>query len=325
MCVRLPRRRQGPDPEPTSQARLPTLALVATGGRHDGIANARASHQGSGWRLHRATAPAAGRPALGRPLRLLRSLRPDRRRARIELRRAAASAHRPGHAHLPVRRRDDASRLDRRGPAHRAGRRELDVGRARHRPFRTGSQGLAVRDLSQPRPAALDRPAGGRRGVGAFVPACARRQHSAGAAERRRGSRRRRLGVRRDLADRDALANAGARGRLRCRFRQLDRTACARFRARPLRARPSLRDRRREDRRIHDGCPSSRHVAQARGAAWRPRRTGRRRAARPSLRLVELRLEPARTIQQAEADWQAQRFDRIPGETEFIPLPERHP
>ncbi|MGZ5251638.1 MAG: pirin-like C-terminal cupin domain-containing protein, partial [Caldimonas sp.] len=30
-------------------------------------------------------------------------------------------------------------------------------------------------------------------------------------------------------------------------------------------------------------------------------------------------------IQAAEADWLAQRFDRIPGETEFIPLPARHP
>jgi redox-sensitive bicupin YhaK (pirin superfamily) len=27
----------------------------------------------------------------------------------------------------------------------------------------------------------------------------------------------------------------------------------------------------------------------------------------------------------AEADWEAQRFARIPGETEFIPLPTRHP
>ncbi len=30
-------------------------------------------------------------------------------------------------------------------------------------------------------------------------------------------------------------------------------------------------------------------------------------------------------IQQAEADWEAQRFERILGETEFIPLPARHP
>ncbi|MGZ5235856.1 MAG: pirin family protein [Caldimonas sp.] len=30
-------------------------------------------------------------------------------------------------------------------------------------------------------------------------------------------------------------------------------------------------------------------------------------------------------IQAAEADWLAQRFDRIPGETEFIPLPARRP
>ena len=26
-------------------------------------------------------------------------------------------------------------------------------------------------------------------------------------------------------------------------------------------------------------------------------------------------------IVQAQADWQAQRFERVPGETEFIPLP----
>ena len=30
-------------------------------------------------------------------------------------------------------------------------------------------------------------------------------------------------------------------------------------------------------------------------------------------------------IRAAEDDWLAQRFDRIPGETEFIPLPPRHP
>ena len=28
-------------------------------------------------------------------------------------------------------------------------------------------------------------------------------------------------------------------------------------------------------------------------------------------------------IEQAKADWQAQRFDPVPGETEFIPLPAR--
>jgi redox-sensitive bicupin YhaK (pirin superfamily) len=33
----------------------------------------------------------------------------------------------------------------------------------------------------------------------------------------------------------------------------------------------------------------------------------------------------AELIRAAEDDWRAQRFDRIPGETEFIPLPERHP
>ncbi|MEO8057380.1 MAG: pirin family protein [Burkholderiales bacterium] len=30
-------------------------------------------------------------------------------------------------------------------------------------------------------------------------------------------------------------------------------------------------------------------------------------------------------IVQAQDDWEAQRFDRVPGETEFIPLPPRHP
>lgn len=33
----------------------------------------------------------------------------------------------------------------------------------------------------------------------------------------------------------------------------------------------------------------------------------------------------AELIRAAEDDWRAQRFDRIPGETEFIPLPERRP
>jgi len=30
-------------------------------------------------------------------------------------------------------------------------------------------------------------------------------------------------------------------------------------------------------------------------------------------------------ITQAQDDWEAQRFERVPGETEFIPLPPRHP
>ena len=30
-------------------------------------------------------------------------------------------------------------------------------------------------------------------------------------------------------------------------------------------------------------------------------------------------------ILQAGADWAAQRMGHVPGETEFIPLPERHP
>jgi redox-sensitive bicupin YhaK (pirin superfamily) len=30
-------------------------------------------------------------------------------------------------------------------------------------------------------------------------------------------------------------------------------------------------------------------------------------------------------ISQAQDDWEAQRFERVPGETEFIPLPPRRP
>ena len=30
-------------------------------------------------------------------------------------------------------------------------------------------------------------------------------------------------------------------------------------------------------------------------------------------------------IVQAQDDWEAQRFERVPGETEFIPLPPRRP
>jgi redox-sensitive bicupin YhaK (pirin superfamily) len=29
-------------------------------------------------------------------------------------------------------------------------------------------------------------------------------------------------------------------------------------------------------------------------------------------------------IMKAQDDWEAQRFERVPGETEFIPLPPRH-
>jgi hypothetical protein len=30
-------------------------------------------------------------------------------------------------------------------------------------------------------------------------------------------------------------------------------------------------------------------------------------------------------IAKAQDDWEAQRFERVPGETEFIPLPPRRP
>ena len=54
---------------------------------------------------------------------------------RRQPRRAAASAHRARDRHLPVRRRDAASRQPGQRPAHRAGRDQLDDGRARHRPL----------------------------------------------------------------------------------------------------------------------------------------------------------------------------------------------
>jgi redox-sensitive bicupin YhaK (pirin superfamily) len=46
-----------------------------------------------------------------------------------------APAHRPGHGHLAVRRRDDPPRQPGRGPADRAWGRELDDRRRRHRAF----------------------------------------------------------------------------------------------------------------------------------------------------------------------------------------------
>ncbi len=68
-----------------------------------------------------------------RPVRVLRSHGAGRSPTGGQSRRAPASAHRPCHRHLSVRRRDRASRQPGRGPAHRARRRQLDDRRPRHR------------------------------------------------------------------------------------------------------------------------------------------------------------------------------------------------
>ena len=107
----------------------------------------------------------AAQAALGRALRLLRPLRAGDRAPGVRARRAAASAHRPGDRHLPVRGRDDASRQPRQRAGDRARRDQLDDRRARHRAFGAQARAPARRDLREPRPAAVGRlAAGARRG-----------------------------------------------------------------------------------------------------------------------------------------------------------------
>ena len=98
-----------------------------------------------------------------RPLRVLRPHRPGDARRRATDRRAPASAHRPGHRHLPVGRRDDASRQPGLGAGNPARRRQLDDRRPRHRPFRTHAGTPARRRSSIPRAADLGCPAAGTR------------------------------------------------------------------------------------------------------------------------------------------------------------------
>ena len=87
-------------------------------------------------RLRGAPRAAARQAAHGRPVHLLRPYRPGRVPRRPGHRRAAASAYRARHRHLPVRRRDHAPRQ----PRHRCGdpprRGQLDDRRPRHRAFR---------------------------------------------------------------------------------------------------------------------------------------------------------------------------------------------
>ena len=212
-------------------------------------------------------------------------------------RRPAASAHRPGDADLPVRRRDHASRLDRRRPADRARRGQLDVGRARHRPLRAHAQGAASAALT----AATACSSGSRcprrdEDVGAVVPA--RRRPSASRASGSTARRRTSSSARRSAPPR----------RSRPRRRRWPSCSTSTSRSGTTVALPAADATERAlyalDHPIEvdgvkvDECTmvvlAPGHDADARGAARRPRRPRRRRAARPPLPVVELRRQPAR-------------------------------
>ena len=114
----------------------------------------------------------------------------------------------------------------------------------------------------------------------------------------------------------------------------LCRGEAGRRRQRAARSRPGgardLRGRRRDPHR-------RRHVRGAAPADFPPRRPhhrdrdarceadvpGRRGAGRAALHLVEFRVLAFDRIEAAKADWKSGRFKPVPGETEFIPLPER--
>ena len=115
-------------------------------------------------RLLGAPRAAPQQAAHGRPLHLLRSFRAGRVPQRPGHRRAAASAYRARHRHLPVRRRDHAPRQPRHRGADPPGRGQLDDRGTRHRAFRAHRAGAPHGRRAAARTAVLGRPAGQRRG-----------------------------------------------------------------------------------------------------------------------------------------------------------------
>ena len=150
------------------------------------LLRARAKDLGGGLMVRRLL-PSHPR-ARRRAVRILRSFRPDHRAARRQLRRAAASAHRPRDRHVSVRRRDAAPRQPGLGPAHRARRHQLDDGGTRHRAFGAHAAGsCAAQPHADARPAAVGGPAASAtRRCDAGVRAHAGRGHSRMARRRRR-------------------------------------------------------------------------------------------------------------------------------------------
>ena len=118
--------------------------------------------------------PHAKRRMVG-SVHLLRSFRTGRVPRRPRDRRAAASPYRPCHRHLPVRRRDHASRQ----PWHRrgdpSGRSQLDDRGPRHRSFRAHRARSPQGRRADPRPAVL----GGAAGIATRRPSRASRTTTA--------------------------------------------------------------------------------------------------------------------------------------------------
>ncbi len=96
----------------------------------------RAAHPRSRRRLCGAARAAAWQAADGRAVHLLRPFRPGAVSRRQGHGRAAASAYRPRHRHLSVRRQHHASRQRGQHPGDPARRDELDDRGPRHRAFR---------------------------------------------------------------------------------------------------------------------------------------------------------------------------------------------
>ena len=134
----------------------------------------------------------------------------------------------------------------------------------------------------------------------------------------------RRLALRRALAGADALRHVlrrrGARAQApSCRCPPSTRSAAVyvaggrgRGRGRPVRGRPA------------PGVPAGRRDHAGRGRARPPAAARRRADGRTAAHLVELRVEPHRTASsRPRRTGSAGRFSAVPGESEFIPLPDR--
>ena len=293
---------------------------------HDFLADPRTARPRPRRRLHGAPAPAVGRSARGRPVRVLRSLRADRDRAR------RPHDVRP-HPHIglatltylfdgAIMHRDSTGVVQRIEPG---AVNWMSAGK-RHRPLGAHAEGPA-RDRA---PAATACSSGSRcrkreEDVVAVVPARAAAQVPTRAHRRRGRARHRRLGVRRDVAGEDVVADA--------------RRACSTSTSRAARASTLTAPTPSSARSTRSTTRSRSTASRSRSSRWscsrraRRRRWSRRAAAASSLvggdslgpRFLSWNFVASRasgsTPPRTTGGLSASR--KVPGETEFIPLPER--
>ena len=229
---------------------------------------------------------------------------------------------------LPVRRRDDAPRLDRRRAADRARRGQLDDGRARHRPLRAHAEGPASARATAATACSSGSalPEADEESAPSFqhAPAASDPARASSTARRcasssaRRSAPPRRSRPRRRRWRWSSTSTSPAARRSSCRRSPRERALYAR--------RPPVRARRREGRRVHDGrrCPPATTPMLAAPRGGRVVLVGGEPLGHRfmSWNFVSSR---ARADRRGRGRLGGSALRAGPGETEFIPLPARRP